>query len=66
MKYILLILFLMVSACNESSDDKETINKQNYLSGQLTYFKDKHNICYAMISGDSRTLTSVPCDNIGL
>lgn len=64
MKKFILICIALLSACGPASEQA--------LREGLTYFKDKHGICYARYSSmDSHgynleSITSVPCDKVGL
>lgn len=64
-----LILFVaLITGCKQI-DDRENL-KNGLLS--LSYFKDKHGICYAAIENypyngnNIRSITYIPCDKAGM
>jgi hypothetical protein len=60
-KISLIGLIVLLSACTQRRD----------IVGELRYVKDKHQLCYAVLDSESDvstvlSLTSVPCDKVGL
>lgn len=61
MKKIILIT-LLITGCDRATYDRLT---QDTIS-KLSYVKDKHGICYAVLYSAYPSLTAVPCDKVEL
>lgn len=64
-------LVLSLSACNPMPHDMKPADAQE-LASHISYIKDGHGICYALLASASYgafnivSLTIVPCDKVGL
>lgn len=68
---ILALVIFGISGCDPVPNDTKPANVAA-LANHMSYFKDQHGLCYAMISTASygatnvASIASVPCDKVGL
>jgi hypothetical protein len=70
MNRLFLLGVIFISACTVS--EKVSSGVASDVTEELTYFKDKHGLCYATISSQTHivyqviSIANVPCNSVGL
>lgn len=70
MRALLLVLVVLLVGCDTSM--RTSTSALESIAARLSYIKDKHGMCYAVISSLSYgtyavvSITDVPCEKVGL